>query len=1238
MKYFLGILIIFNSSFLFAQIPCNNWLSTQTAGSSITVGDLDISGTQITVEAVFNRNNPYFGTYQYAGDLVSKHNLPSDVNYLLRPNSAEITTTNGYFITPPICNIVLNKTYHVALVYDGSTLKFYRNGFLMSQVPATGNLFLNNFITTIGDYSFGPPLGTNFRGYINEVRIWNVARTQTEIRTFINSSLPNPTTQVGLKGYYTFDNLINKQGNSLFNGTLNGSATISNTNPICTLVIDSCNQIVSPTNNIGGVINLYTPMTGLLPCLNKISVVDATGYNVGDTVLLIQMKGAVIDSTNTSLFGNITDYKNAGNFEFNYIKSKSGNVIELKNILLRQYDITFGKVQLIRVPFFTDVTVNTSLTCLPWDGEKGGVLVFNVNNTLTLNQNIDVSGKGFKGGLDPVTNPSTFLCAEMEYFYPPNADLASGKGEGISNISTSKSFGRGAHSNGGGGGNSHNSGGGGGGNGGSGGNGGYQFEGSPCGGSIVDNRGIAGNVLSYSNSEKKIFLGGAGGAGQSNNFQNFQALGGNGSGIVIISSNNIVSKGNKIVANGISGLPCGNSGIGCHEGMGGGGAGGVILLNIANYTDATICEFKGGKGGDMETANNLKVGPGGGGGGGILWITQNSLPSNITTINNGGLNGVCTSYSNDPYGANMGQVGKNLFGASIPISTISFKPNIDSVRIASTASSCVGFDFNGLCYTNTNPISTWQWSFGDGGTAIGHNTSHNYPFSNSYLVKLIITDVNGCKDSITTNVTLNTFSIDAGINQTFCGSQNNYQLNSTTQSAGPLTYKWSSNPATNISNISSSIPTALVNTNTTFYVTATNTLGCSATDSVKIFINVIPVVKTINDTSICKSAQLQLTTTPGLYSYQWTNGLFVSDSTISNPFFNDSLPRILIVTGSNGFCIAKDTITINIKPSPFVKSIPDTLICSNRNIILTTFGANNYSWSPNFFLNNYNASNPTFSGDSSIIYFVTGTGSNGCTAKDTVVVSVTKPKTIIAPPNKSFCTNSSVILNGNNGNTYTYNWSPYTYLSNSTIINPVANPPGNFTYNVNIKDRVCDYDSNFSVMVIANPLPILNATKSNDITCSITTAKLNVTGAIQYTWDPSSTLNNLFIPNPVANPVINTEYIVTGVDSNGCKGKDKITVLASLGNNTFNLPNAFTPNGDGKNDCFGLKGFGSSQKIYFIIYNRWGEKVFETNDINTCWNGQYKGHPVESGNYVYYITAKTNCGDIVRKGNVILIR
>lgn len=986
------------------------------------------------------------------------------------------------------------------------------------------------------------------------------------------------------------------------------------------------------------IINDYTPIQSLDICKNIINVEDGIKYNVGDTVLMIQMKGAIIDSTNTASFGNITDYKSAGNYEFNYVKSRTGNAIELKNKIIRTYEIPTGKVQLIRVPYFTNYVVTDTLTCLPWDGSKGGVLVFNVQNNLTLNNAIDVSGKGFKGGIDPVTNPSTFLCGENLYFYPPNPDLASGKGEGIAQISVAKSYGRGAHSNGGGGGNSHNSGGGGGGNGGSGGGGGYQFEGSPCGGPSVDNRGIAGNILNYTNPINKIFLGGAGGAGHSNNFENFQSLGGNGSGIIIISANNILSNNKKIIANGIPGLVCGNSGTGCHEGMGGGGAGGVIILNINNFNDATQCEVEGGKGGDMQAANNLRIGPGGGGGGGVLWITQNTLPVNLISVNSGGANGVCTAYSNDPYGSAAGQVGKNLFGVSIPISTIPFKPNIDSVKINTAQSSCTAFNFNGLGFTNTNPITNWQWNFGDGATATGQNTSHTYITANSFLVQLIVTDINGCKDSITTNVISNAVGIDAGADKNFCGSQSSVQLNSNTPATGTVSYSWSSNPSTTIANSSSQNPTAAVTVNTTFYVTITNPQGCSGSDSVKVFINTIPVVKTLDDTSVCRGTTLQLTTTTGLNSYQWTNGLYVSDSTVSNPLFTDTIPRMLIVTGSNGFCISRDTVNINVKPSPFVKSIPDTLICSTQTINLTTTGASSYTWTPNFFLDNYNSSNPAFFGDSSIVYFVTGTGSNGCSSKDTVRISVNVPASLSAPPNKRFCINGNVTLDGNNGNSYSYSWNPATYLSNPSIINPVANPPGNFTYVLNIRDRVCNYDSNFSVVVTANALPVLNVTKSNDINCVVNSANLNVTGALQYTWDAASTLSSLIIPNPVASPTVTTEYTVTGIDRNGCINKNKIEVKVSLDDNKFELPNAFTPNGDGKNDCFGLRNFGTSQKIYFIIYNRWGEKMFETNNINTCWNGKYKGQLVEGGNYVYYVRAQTSCGEIVRKGNVILLR
>jgi hypothetical protein len=227
-------------------VPCNTWLSTPAQGAYITVGDLDVSGNQLTVEAIFNRTAP-LNNELYYGHLISKH-TGSDINYALLPNGCEIGTTNGYFSTFQNCLPDLNKIYHVAMVYDGTMLKFYRNGFLQSQTPCTGNMINNNLLTTIAQISSsGAPLNNQFLGYVNEVRIWNVARTKEQLRTYMNRFLPGPTTQPGLLGYYTFDNLQNKQGNAAYNGTLNGSATINATNPNCTFLNDSCGFVIPVT-------------------------------------------------------------------------------------------------------------------------------------------------------------------------------------------------------------------------------------------------------------------------------------------------------------------------------------------------------------------------------------------------------------------------------------------------------------------------------------------------------------------------------------------------------------------------------------------------------------------------------------------------------------------------------------------------------------------------------------------------------------------------------------------------------------------------------------------------------------------------------------------------------------------------------------------------------------------------------------------------------------------------------
>jgi Concanavalin A-like lectin/glucanases superfamily/Secretion system C-terminal sorting domain len=226
------------------NVACNAWLSTPTQGAYVTVGDLDVSGNQLTVEANVNRTQP-LNSGIYYGHLIAKHTNETNINYVIFPNGCAITTTNGYYSTFQNCLPDLNKTYHVAMVYDGTMLKFYRNGFLQSQTPCTGNMINNNLPTTIAQISSsGAPLNNQFLGYVNEVRIWNVARTQSQLRTYMNSTLPGPTTQTGLLGYYTFDNLLNKQGNAAYNGTLNGSAAINQTNPNCTFLNDSCGVVI----------------------------------------------------------------------------------------------------------------------------------------------------------------------------------------------------------------------------------------------------------------------------------------------------------------------------------------------------------------------------------------------------------------------------------------------------------------------------------------------------------------------------------------------------------------------------------------------------------------------------------------------------------------------------------------------------------------------------------------------------------------------------------------------------------------------------------------------------------------------------------------------------------------------------------------------------------------------------------------------------------------------------------
>jgi hypothetical protein len=145
--------------------------------------------------------------------------------------------------------------------------------------------------------------------------------------------------------------------------------------------------------DVSGIINEYSQVTAFSPCNNSVTVGNTTPFAAGDRALIIQMKGATINLTNTAAFGDIIDLGDAGNYEFVEIAAVNGNDIQFTNTLLNSYTVS-GLVQLITVPQYTDMTVTGTITCQPWNGTVGGVLVFEASGTVTLNGDIDVKGNG----------------------------------------------------------------------------------------------------------------------------------------------------------------------------------------------------------------------------------------------------------------------------------------------------------------------------------------------------------------------------------------------------------------------------------------------------------------------------------------------------------------------------------------------------------------------------------------------------------------------------------------------------------------------------------------------------------------------------------------------------------------------------------------------------------------------------------------------------------------------------
>jgi uncharacterized repeat protein (TIGR01451 family)/MYXO-CTERM domain-containing protein len=445
---------------------------------------------------------------------------------------------------------------------------------------------------------------------------------------------------------------------------------------------DGTTTITTPT-----IVNQYSALAtdaaagGSTLTVTSVAQLDATALGwgplaSGDLLMVIQMQGAEINTENSNAYGAVTDLNTAGRYELVNVASITNNTITITTTdcggLRSAYDASDG-AQVVRIPQLQNLIIGDagSITGMPWDGARGGVVAVHAGNTINIGGNgIDASAIGFRGGAaDNAASGNGFTT-----FRTGTASEGGEKGEGIVGDATvydglDGRYGRGAPANGGGGGVAHNSGGGGGANGNNGnpytgmgvmdgtvlgadaweldpayvangnalttssggGRGGYTFSGADQNALTVapgaaawagDSRrevGGRGGRPVANDPAQRLFLGGGGGAGDGNN--GAAGAGGRGGGLVFLVADTVTGNGT-VRANGANGgASNGNPG----DAPGGGGAGGTIVIR-AGSLGGISAEANGGTGGLQTLAANLEAeGPGGGGGGGYIAAGTGSI-------------------------------------------------------------------------------------------------------------------------------------------------------------------------------------------------------------------------------------------------------------------------------------------------------------------------------------------------------------------------------------------------------------------------------------------------------------------------------------------------------------------------------------------------------------------------------------------------------------------------------------
>lgn len=401
-----------------------------------------------------------------------------------------------------------------------------------------------------------------------------------------------------------------------------------------------------------------------------------------------------------------------------------------------------------------------------------------------------------------------------------------------------------------------------------------------------------------------------------------------------------------------------------------------------------------------------------------------------------------------------------------------------------------------------------------------------------------------------------------------------------------------------------------------------------------------PINVSFDDTLICIKDNVQLQA-EGTGTFSWAPAVTLTNANTSNPIASPKQNTLFIVTLNDNGCINQDTVLVRVTDKVALQVMGDSTVCQGDVIQLRCISdAFTYSWSPAATLNDASLASPSAVTFNTTTYSLTAS-IGSCSSTGQVTITPIPYPTISAGPDDRICYGTTTQLAAQtNGNSI--KWSPAETLSNSNILNPIANPLSPTAYIAMATDnKGCPKPSYDTVLV--DVIPDIAATAGRDTAVIIgQPLQLNASPGAVHIWSPGLGLSSTSISNPVATyeaPSDGIRYRLLIFNEEGCVDSAFITIKVFTTKPSVFVPTAFTPNGDSKNDLLRPIAVGIKSIEAFYVYNRWGQLVFSTTENGKGWDGKINGKLQPSSSYVWMVKATDYTGkSFIEKGTTTLIQ